>query len=566
MRDEVQSNQRCSHRHTTLSSSLVAHDHQQQACAETIRDHIEHGPETGGCEGSGRGSRDLTSSSTQTTTAATQAERRREVDHTRAGLTLSASSGTHTIQGVQALAGKVQRAEHKRVVDKAKRCNAQGDAQVADQVGDEKNDGAAHLWSASGVEWRWHWCGLRACGAMSVCGSAEQLSRLNSRTTASMAAASEPGASAGVVAGVGSGAGSRIAIVEDAHDRSPQLVTGAPFGESESKEEDGPAASVEVPIAAAASSAGGAGGHGGGDAFAFTHVASWQPSCVKDKDTLALLAKWGMGESLAVARFSFSRRLRLPEREGRAEARAAQLGAFLRDAVNDATVKRVVPLGGTPSTGATLASGVTEVAFSEMAVTQTSMSFFDRLEEEGIVHGPMWGADPSGGGDGEEEEASAGGAIKKQFDVVVDGVTCQDELRDALANPDTEHVGVSNAPQPTPGTPRRTPRDLALARTTLDACLADFRRGGGGGARAPVPHLPTVRHRRLHVPVGGQCPPIPGSHAVHLPRAGVRCETPPHRPAGGEERRSGAARGAARRQEEQRSAERLALRHVLGGD
>ncbi|KAA0145786.1 hypothetical protein FNF28_07796 [Cafeteria roenbergensis] len=147
-----------------------------------------------------------------------------------------------------------------------------------------------------------------------------------------------------------------------------------------------------------------------------------------------------MGDSLVAAKFSFSRRLRLPQREGRAEARKAQLGAFLRDALNDATVKRAVPLGGTSSTGATLAAGVTEVVFSELAVTKTSMSFFDRLEAEGIVHGPMWATGTTG--DDHEEDAGAGGTIKKQFDVVVDGVTCQDELRDALANPDTEHVGL----------------------------------------------------------------------------------------------------------------------------
>lgn len=266
-----------------------------------------------------------------------------------------------------------------------------------------------------------------------------------------MAAASESGASTGLAGGVGGGSGSRIAIaVEEEH--SPRIVRWSPVGECESKEEDEPtdttARAEASSAAAAAGAAEGAGEEGGGDAFVFTHVASWQPSCLKDKDTLALLAKWGMKDSLVVARFSFSKRLRLPERGSRAEARAAHLGAFLRDAANDATVKRVVPLGGTPSTGATLASGVTEVAFSELAVTQTSMSFFDRLETEGIVHGPMWAADPSGG---DEEEAGAGGAIKKQFDVVVEGVTCQDELRDALANPDTEHVGVSE-PAPPPAT------------------------------------------------------------------------------------------------------------------
>ena len=271
------------------------------------------------------------------------------------------------------------------------------------------------------------------------------------RSTPRMAAAAAVEAGATLAGGVERGAGSRIAIVEEVDEHSPRVVHCSPVGECESKEADEPTHTTACPdgaaSAASAGLAGAAGEEGGGDAFAFTHVASWQPSCLKDKDTRALLAKWGMGDSLVAAKFSFSRRLRLPQREGRAEARKAQLGAFLRDALNDATVKRAVPLGGTSSTGATLAAGVTEVVFSELAVTKTSMSFFDRLEAEGIVHGPMWATGTTG--DDHEEDAGAGGTIKKQFDVVVDGVTCQDELRDALANPDTEHVGVRAAqPQP----------------------------------------------------------------------------------------------------------------------
>jgi len=230
-------------------------------------------------------------------------------------------------------------------------------------------------------------------------------------------------AAAGGAASTGGGA-VRLGIVE--HDGEP---LDASHGAEEHKEDEGPGCEEDAAARTAE----------GGDVFRFTPVSGWGLACLADKDEADRWAKWGLGETLRVVKFSFSRRLSLPAGGGRADARKAALGSFLRDLISDPSVKASVPLGGTPSSGYALPSGVTEVEFTELAASQVTMGMFDRLEEDGVVRAPMW---PAAGASGEDEDEAAGGSIVKQFDVVVEGVTCQDHLRDVLANPDTEHVGV----------------------------------------------------------------------------------------------------------------------------
>lgn len=218
---------------------------------------------------------------------------------------------------------------------------------------------------------------------------------------------------------------------------APATVPAVVGGEEESKE-----GHEDLDDAAASAAVGSE-----STAFAFTLQSEWRLSCEKHKETKLLLTKWGLEESLVVRKFAFSRRLDLAAAASTGN-RSEMIKSLLRDLLADPVVRSAVPIGGTLRSGCMLPStGITDVEFKELKTTQTSMEFFDRLEEDDIVVAPMWPtpeedaaaeADDAGAG-----RVGAGGYVRKQFDVVVDGVTCQDHLRDVLVNPDTEHVGVS---------------------------------------------------------------------------------------------------------------------------
>jgi hypothetical protein len=240
-------------------------------------------------------------------------------------------------------------------------------------------------------------------------------------------------------------AGTRLSIVEVAeesvgHDAAAAEPVAAPAGgERESKERD------EVDDTAGAST----GASEDSSAFTFMLQPDWRLSAEKDKKAKELWTKWGLEESLVVRKFAFSRRLDLGSATSPA-LRKTMLKSLLRDLLSDPVVRSAIPLRGTPRTGNMLPStGLTDVAFEELRTTRTSMEFFDRLEDDDIVVAPMWPT-PEEMADADADESGvsrsgAGGYVRKQFDVVVDGVTCQDHLRDVLVNPDTEHVGVSLA-------------------------------------------------------------------------------------------------------------------------
>jgi hypothetical protein len=190
----------------------------------------------------------------------------------------------------------------------------------------------------------------------------------------------------------------------------------------------------------------------GGDAFEFASIPGWGLSFLKDSSNRELWSKWGLAEWVTVQKFSFGRKLDLKAGSDRRLA----VAAFLRDLFSSPVVRAAIPVVTRSRARTVLSGGVISVEFEELLTTQTSMGFFDRLETEGIVTAPMWDDDDASAASASAEYASkyasgregaprerAGGYIRKQFDVIVDGVTCQDQLRDVLVNPDTEHVGVS---------------------------------------------------------------------------------------------------------------------------
>jgi cilia- and flagella-associated protein 300 len=130
-------------------------------------------------------------------------------------------------------------------------------------------------------------------------------------------------------------------------------------------------------------------------------------------DGAARFTKWGLNERLIAARF------RLRERF---DPEAAQ--AFLLDFFNSASVRAsFAPFTGAKKPTAAPLTGVVEsVRFEKLATAVTDMAFFDRFATAGCVNSEL-----------------GSGRVRAQMEDVFDGITVGDALREALANPDSEH-------------------------------------------------------------------------------------------------------------------------------
>ena len=133
----------------------------------------------------------------------------------------------------------------------------------------------------------------------------------------------------------------------------------------------------------------------------------------------AQLTKWGLIQRLSVARF------RLRERFDPDAAHAFLLDFFNSAAVRSslqpftaASLPRAAPLTGT----------VTRVEFERLAMSVTDMAWFSRFKEVGIVTAEI-----------------GSGRVRARMEEVFDGATVGDSLREALANPDSEHAELYNA-------------------------------------------------------------------------------------------------------------------------
>lgn len=133
----------------------------------------------------------------------------------------------------------------------------------------------------------------------------------------------------------------------------------------------------------------------------------------------AQLLKWGLTQRLATARF------RLRERFDPAAAHAFLLDFFNSRAVRGAFAPFTAA---TQPRAAPLTGSVSRVVFEPLATRVTDMAWFNRFAEAGVVAAEL-----------------GSGRVRAQMEEVFDGATVGDSLREALANPDSEHADLFSA-------------------------------------------------------------------------------------------------------------------------
>lgn len=155
--------------------------------------------------------------------------------------------------------------------------------------------------------------------------------------------------------------------------------------------------------------------------------------------------RWDLQDNRSVASLS------LKSRFEPGEAKAFLLDLFNSPVVRETTTickgkGSMAPLSTILGSNCVTGTRIRDVKFETLATKVTSMAFFDRLiEDEGgrrILFAAKEDAAAGSSDSKEEKEKEAPLIIRKRLEDVIDGVTIADELRDALANPDTEHGGL----------------------------------------------------------------------------------------------------------------------------
>jgi len=174
------------------------------------------------------------------------------------------------------------------------------------------------------------------------------------------------------------------------------------------------AAEVDLPLSSIDATAAKAASAGDGSyAFELVDVAacpSLSSSALKES-----WAKWDLQRLRSFCTLRFTSRFAVDES-----------AAFLLDLFNSDALRaglRACLAGTSPSA---LSGTISAVHFEPLRVTATSMDFFDRLSDAGIVV-------PA-----EDERLY----IRKQLEEIYDGVAVADLLRDCLLNPDSEHSAI----------------------------------------------------------------------------------------------------------------------------
>lgn len=150
--------------------------------------------------------------------------------------------------------------------------------------------------------------------------------------------------------------------------------------------------------------------------------------------------RWGMHAHLVVCHFSFDRAF-APAAGATSAAADAQAAAFLRDFFNAPCVRDVlrIPARGTGRRTASAASSgvtadgsldgtVTSVHHSRLPCTATSMSYFDRVCDSGIVTTDAHTQSPT--------------HIRRRMEDIVDGLTVGDDLRAMCLCDEDAHAGL----------------------------------------------------------------------------------------------------------------------------